>query len=334
MISKTKYKIDNAGIEKLFARANITGIEEISPLGAGEYNAVFHVKAHSKEYVIKIAPTDDVPVLSYEKNMMASEVFWYEQMREHTSIDVPEVYFTDFEKKIIPANYFIMERLAGQQLDKMEFSEKEKADSATQTAKMAAQIHKIKNDKFGYIQNGLYDNWYQAIKAMVYHIIRDCAEKGKKTVRGEKLLLFIDSHKAVLEKAECCMVNFDIWAPNILCRREDGSIKYAWIDPERSFWGDRTADFVCLEMTVPLADKKASLEAYNSVADKPIIVTKEEEIRYAVSQAYLGLIMEAEKYFRYTPFHFGWWRNVLVSKLLFKKSFEVLKTCQNTTPKI
>lgn len=325
MISRTKYKIDNATIEKLFNSAGIDGIEEISPLGAGEYNAVFNVKVCGKEYALKIAPTDDVPVLTYEKNMMASEVFWYKQMREHTSIDVPEVYYVDFEKKLIPACYFIMEKLPGQQLDKMEFSKEEKTDMESVTAKMAAQIHKIKNDKFGYIQSGLYDDWYQAINAMVKAIINDCAAKGRKSKRGERLLTLIDKNKAVLEKAECSMVNFDIWPPNIICRNENGKINYAWIDPERSFWGDRIADFVCLETTVPLADKKASLAAYNSASEKPVNITEEENIRYAVAQGYLGLIMEVEKYFRYTPRHFGWWRNVIFSKIIFKNAFKVLE---------
>lgn len=121
------------------------------------------------------------------------------------------------------------------------------------------------------------------------------------------------------------MFNFDIWPSNILCRRVNGEIKYAWIDPERSFWGDRILDFVCLETAVPLADKKASLAAYNSVAEKPVVITEEEKIRYAVAQDYLGLIMETEKYFRYTPHHFGWWRNVFFSKWLFKAAFRVLE---------
>lgn len=325
MISRTKYKIDNATIEKLFRSAGISGITEIAPLGAGEYNAVFSGKAAGKEYAIKIAPTEDVATLTYEKNMMASEVFWYNQMRNHTEITVPEIYYSDLEKKKIPTNYFIMEKLEGQQLDKMELSESEKTEADAEMAKMVAQIHKITNDKFGYIQSGLYDDWYQAIRAMVQSIIKDCEAKGRRTKRGEELLTCIDKHKVILEKAECSMVNFDIWAPNIICKREKNVIKYAWIDPERSFWGDRIVDFVCLEMMTPIAEKKASLTAYNSVTDKPINVTEEEKIRYAVAQGYLATIMEVEKYFRYTPFHYGWWRNVFASKMLFKNAFSVLK---------
>lgn len=325
MRSKTKYLMDEKTIKDLFHKAGIDNIKQTSPLGAGEYNAVYLIVTDNKEYVLKIAPMDNVPVLTYEKDMMASEVYWYNQMSEHTSISVPVVYYHDFSKEMIPAQFFIMEKIDGAQLDKMDFSDEEKARSVTQTAKMAAGIHEISNNKFGYIQNELYDDWYSAIRAMIEALIKDCTEKNQKTSRGEKLLSYIDRYKSVLEKAECTMVNFDIWDPNILCKRENGTIKYTWIDPERSFWGDRIMDFVCLEMATPLAKKVQSLHAYNEVSSKPIQITKEEEIRYAVAQGYLGLIMETEKYYRYSPLHFGWWRNVFASAWLFKSAFGVLK---------
>lgn len=324
MISRTKYKIDNATIEKLFQAAGTGQITEITPLGAGEYNAVFTVKEGEKEYVLKIAPKSNIPVLTYEKDMMVSEVFWYSQMKAHTQITVPQIYYSDFGKKLIPTNYFIMEKLSGRQMDQMEFSEEERTSSTAEMARMAAQIHKIKNDKFGYIQNELYDNWYLAIRGMVQAAIKDCRRKGKGSRRGKKLLAYIDKYKNILEKAECSMVNFDIWAPNILCQREDSEIKYSWIDPERSFWGDRIADFVCLEVMTPLADKKISLKAYNEVSDRPVLATKEEKIRWAVAQAYLALIMETEKYYRYSLFHYGWWRNVSGADKFFIEACNVL----------
>ena len=122
MISRTKYKTDNATIEKLFVNAGITGVTRIAPLGAGEYNAVYSVTAKGKEYALKISPADDDHVLTYENKMMLSEVFWYQQIQEHTDIAVPKIFYTDFDQTLIPADYFIMEKLPGEQMDKMEFS--------------------------------------------------------------------------------------------------------------------------------------------------------------------------------------------------------------------
>ncbi|HWQ59298.1 MAG TPA: aminoglycoside phosphotransferase family protein [Clostridia bacterium] len=325
MISRTKYRIDGAALEKLFRSAGIDGAANIAPLGAGEYNAVFSAKAGGREYAVKIAPTDGTPILTYERDMLASEVYWYGLMRERTSIPVPEIHHADFSRKLIPAGFFIMEKLQGRQMDQMDFTRAEKADCTAQLAKMAAQIHRIKNDRFGYIQNGLYEDWHRAIRAMAQSLMEDAAARGVTPRRGKKLLSLIDKHRETLAKAECSMVNFDIWPPNIICRREEGAMIYAWIDPERSFWGDRIVDFVCLEMMTPLAGKKASLDAYNSVADSPVLATGEERIRYAVAQGYLALIMEVEKLYRYTPFHYGWWRNVAAAAMLYRSAFEALE---------
>lgn len=325
MISKTKYQIDEVAIKKLFEAAGIHSVTGISPLGAGEYNAVFSAKAGNKECAVKIAPSPNTAILTYEKSMMESEVFWYQQIQQHADIRIPEVYFTDFSKNIIPTDYFIMEKLPGKQIGQMKMSKAEKMGFDPYMARMAAEIHRIKNDRFGYIQNELYASWYQAIRSMAQALVHDCAAMGKTTKRGAQLIRYIDQYKSVLEKAECTMVNFDLGAHNVVCSRENGTVTYAWIDPERSFWGDRVADFVGLEMMKPLQKKKVSLEAYNAVSDYKITGTEEEIIRYAVAQGYLALIMETEKYYRYTRGNFGWWRNVGACKWLYWSAFKVLK---------
>ncbi len=325
MVSRTKYQIDHVTIKKIFGAAGIGEVTDIQPLGAGEYNAVFSAKTSDKEYALKIAPSANIPVMTLESNMMASEVHWYEVMKDQSNISVPEIYFTDFSKRIIPTNYFIMEKLSGQPLDKIELSAAEKEASTATMAKMVAEMHKIKNNQFGYIQNKLYPDWYQAIHAMVTAVLKDGASKGKQSKRGQQLLRYIEQYQSVLVQAECCMVNFDIWAPNIIAKREADTIHYSWIDPERSYWGDPIVDFVCLEFLTPLAEKKVSLAAYNSETDRPIQVTKNETIRYGIALGYLAVIMEVERYYRYTWHHFGWWRNVMASKMLFKHAFEILE---------
>lgn len=325
MISRTKLKVDEVTIQKMFEQAGIHGVSHIAPLGAGEYNAVYSAKANGKEYAIKISPEESIPILTYETNLLSSELFWYKKMKEMTDIPVPEIYYSDFSKTLLPANYFIMERVKGVQLDKMELTPEEKEAVSLEKAKILAAIHKIKNDQFGYVQNGLFDDWYQAIKSMTVAIIRDGQKKNHRSRRGERLLAYIEQYKPILQSVECSMINYDLWDPNLICSREKGKIKYTLIDPERSCWGDRIADFVCLEPMIALEDKKSSLKAYNSVAGQPILATKNEKIRYAVALGYLALILEVEKYYRYTPLHFGWWRNTIVSKMAFDHSLKDLK---------
>ena len=326
MRSKSKYRIKSEQIDSLFAEANIFNTSNISILGNGEFNSIYAVDADKKAYVIKIAPPNLTGTLTYENEMIKQEVFFYSLIHEKTNIQVPAIFFSDFTCMNIPSGFFIMERLSGTQINKLKLTLEEKASVTAKLAEMVAQIHSIKGEKYGYRQNGLFDNWYLALSSMVNNLIMDCRRFNRSTRNGELLLHYIQQNQLLLEKVESCLVNFDIWPPNIFCTKENGELKLTLIDLERCFWGDRISDFVCLDfMNLSLDHKQKAIELYNKKSDSPLIVTDNERIRYAIMLGYLGLIMEVEKYARYTPFHFGWWRNVAVSKLLFRKSFSQLE---------
>lgn len=322
MVSKTKCKLDEKTIQKMFESAGISPVSEIYELGAGEFNAVYQVKA-DKDYVLKIAPSQSTPVLTYEKDMIKAEVYWYDQIRENTSIKVPDVYYTDFSGKIIPNDWFIMEKLDGRQKNEVKLDPE---PVKQKTAQMLAAIHKIKNDKYGYIQNGLYDNWYDALTSIIKNLLYDAQRVGRKSKNGAKLLKYAEKYKSVLQNVPCCMVNYDLWDPNVICKKNGDDVEFQWIDPERSFWGDRVFDFLCLENpAASIKNKMKSVEYYNQVADEPLIINKEVEIRFAFALGLLALIQEVEKYYRYTPHHFGWWRNVGGHIFYYKMAFGVLK---------
>lgn len=327
MISKTKTMLSDSLIKTLFMKACISNITSIESLGAGEYNAVYGVESPAGDYAMKVAPPSDMKVLSYEKNLMQSEVFWYKQISENTKIRIPKVFYSDFSKSDLPTNFFIMEKLAGHELYKMNFTEDEWTQSYAAKAKMAAQIHTIKNTKFGYIQNDLFSSWYLAIKSMVSSLVKDCNSLGYESERGNLLLSYIDEHKRILENVQSVMVNFDLWDSNVLCERHNDTLNFSWIDPERSFWGDRIADFVSMSRNQlePLSEKKETLEAYNSVSDIPITGTHEEDIRYAIALGYLALIQETEKYVRYEPGDKGWTQSVKESDERFAAAFDILR---------
>ena len=324
MISRTKYTLDEASIQNLFEQAGISGVISAAALGDGEFNAVYLVRAGGRDYVLKVAPPDSAPVMAYEHNMMQSEVAWYDVLRQHTAIRVPEVYAADFSRRLLPVPYFIMEYMPGDPLNKAALSTEERAQVDRMLPAMAAQLHAIRSDRFGYPQNGLFGTWYDAIRAFVCQALNDCGRKKRRSRRGERLLKLIGRHRAVLEPVEGCMVNFDIWPANILVQRGESGIQLGWIDPERSFWGDRMLDFVCFAFHEPLAGKADVLTAYNAAAETPVTPTREEQIRFAIGQGYLALIMETEKYYRYSITNYGWWRNVIACRMLYRAAFEAL----------
>lgn len=218
-----------------------------------------------------------------------------------------------------------MEKVDGKTLDKAELSDEKMKKARVEIAKMFSELHEIKTEKFGYIQNGLYDNWYLALKNIFQNLIFDCERVGKTTKRGKRALKLIDEYKNILEAVSGTMINYDLWDVNIICKSENGETKLYWIDPERSFFGDPIFDFICLEFTVPFSKKTESKKAYNKFSREKVGNTREEKIRFAFADLLMGLIQETEKYYRYTPKNYGWWRNVLSSAMVYKRGFEVLE---------
>ena len=113
--SKTKYEATLEEIRDLFSFHKLGNVADISPLGNGEFNSAYKVMLDDgKSFALKIAPPEDATVLTYEKNMMESEVFWYKMMHENTDILCPEVYVSDFSKDIVKSNCFIMQMMEGE----------------------------------------------------------------------------------------------------------------------------------------------------------------------------------------------------------------------------
>ncbi len=325
VVSKTKYEASEAEIKELFSLHKVGNVTEIATLGNGEFNAAYKVTCDDGvSYALKIAPKEGSKVLSYEINMMESEVFWYTQMHEKTDIICPKVYAFDFSKKVIKSNCFIMEMMEGEPLWAMNFSEKEYENVQKQKIGMLSKIHRITNDRFGYMQMELMNSWYEALKYMAFSLVNDCKELGKDTPDGEKFLSLIDKYEKLLREVPCRMVNFDLWDSNVLYNAGIGKI--CWIDPERGFWGDPVADFITLGpgQKSPLSDKQKELDIYNGMAKEKIQLTKETEIRYALAVSYLALIEEVEKYVRYEEDDPTYIRNTVDARDMYDMAFGIL----------
>lgn len=137
----------------------------------------------------------------------------------------------------------------------------------------------------------------------------------------------MDQYKHVLEKAPCRLISFDAWDSNFISVSDDpDQPEFIWIDPERCFWGDPMLDFVTMGFGIwKLSDKANVLAAYNEEAEFPVSATREEEIRYAFGLCYLALIMDCEKYYRYTPELPLWQRSMEFSDMLYTLGFSMLE---------
>ena len=324
MKSKTKYIASDEEIIREFAKCGLPAVTAVEPLGGGEFNAACRVTAGDRDCVIKIAPPPAAPVLTYERDMMRAEVFWYDRMAAETAVRIPAILARDFSREIIGADCFIMEMIRGEPLWTLRGDPAAWERAQEEKLAMLAQIHGIRGEAFGYVQGSLYPTWYDAILHMAENLVRDCGALGRETPGGEKFLRLIRRHRETLLRAPCRMVNFDLWDSNVLC--EDGG-SLCWIDPERGFWGDPVADLIIPGEgpKAPLGRKARELALYNRHAAEPLRAGREECIRYAVAVAYLALVEDVEKYVRYEETEENYIRNTVDAADMYAMAFGVLE---------
>jgi len=300
--SKTKYDVSAAQVRALFAAAGLGEVTQIKPMTDGWYNNVLAVTAGGEDYVLKVAPLPQVPVLTHERELMRQELRYYALLRARTDIRIPRVIHEDLTKTILPCDYFIMECLPGQRLDKAKLSPEEKIEVKAQTRDILAQFHAVEGTGFGYEQMGLEPDWYLALRKMARALVDDCARFGRRCPLGNRLLGNIDRHRALLEAVPGVLVNFDLHPMNMFWHEG----RLAVLDLERYFWGDRLGDFV-----------------YGVLPPKEL--DKDERIRFYLLMAYLAVLMYTEKYSRYRPWNATWWADVAGTWLFGILSFTALR---------
>ena len=302
MQSKTKYDVSGEQVQAVFTAAGLGEVTRFESLSDGWYNNVLAVTAGGADYVLKVAPLPEVAVLTHERELMRQELRFYTLLRQRTSVKTPRVVYEDLSKTIIPCDWFIMEFLPGRRLDKARLSKEEKAGADSDIRDILAQFHAIAAEGFGYEQMGPEANWHLALKKMTRALADDCARFGKRCRPGERLLGYIEKHKALLESVPGVLENFDLHALNIFVHEGELTI----FDLERCFWGDRLGDFV-YKVTPPKG------------------LTHEEKIRFYLLMAYLAVIMHTEKYSRYSPRNAIWWMDVAGVALFGTIGFAALR---------
>lgn len=199
------------------------------------------------------------------------------------------------------------------------------AEKHRRTAEMVAQIHNVSGTGYGYVQNGLYENWADAYISMIENLLADARRMGKTSRRGQRLLGYARQYRAVLAAAPCVMVNFDLWSSNILCHTVDGQTRFAWIDPERSLWGDPVLDFCRWSPLLRRWTKDFVLGS----PQRPLPGTGASQPRdpaaLRLCQGLLALIQEVEKYYRFTPLSQGWMVDIGGASVAYKAAFAALR---------
>lgn len=297
-MQKTKQNIPESVICEIFNRHSLGSVKNIKTLTGGMFNTVLMVQTDINKYAVKIAPKQQVQVLTYENDLIRSEVNTYTLLSNIKSVHFPKLYGYNFDSDY-EYNYLIMEYIDAPTLNKVKLSKEEYDGVMYDLGKAMAQIHEIKSeDGFGYIQNGLKSTWKDAYYDMLQNLIKDAQKKNAQIPYLSEIKALLKENETVFDSVtEPSLVHFDLWQGNIMVK--DGRL-YALIDCERAMFADVMGEFISLDYAAAfdVNKNKMLIDGYNSISKKKLKFDKEELIRLYFMKLYLGSIAYTETYYR------------------------------------
>lgn len=302
MKSITKSLIPQETIRKMVKKAfPDCVVTEIRELTEGMFNAAYRISgtgALENGVILKAGPMEGVKTLTYEKEILRSEVSVYGLLAQK-DVPAPRVYAWDYSHSLVPCDYFFMSEVPGILWKNAEPERlaRSRPKLMQQLGRIHAAIHSIPGAWFGYLKEDprfRFGTWYEAFTAMVGDILYDGKADGRELPYTE-IEQTVLKHRAALEQVkQPRLVDFDLWAGNVLLREAgDGYEISGILDFERSFFGDPYADFTS---SVMIFDDVGNEPEFRDGYGTPILLDEAAQIRMNLYRLYMALIMYVETY--------------------------------------
>lgn len=295
-------------VKKFFSPLELKNYRELTE---GYFNIAYEVElSNGKKTVLKIAPSKEIRVMTYEQNIMYSEVQAMRIVRENCNVPVAEIYGYDDSCTICKSPYFFMEKLSGESLNSIkETLTSEQIDSIySEIGKMIHSVNSIPCPCFGYPGLSEYQGteWYPVFYRMMEALLED-AEKANVDIKisPDELISEMKRDRAVFEEVtEPSFVHWDCWDGNIFV--ENGKV-VGIIDWERNLWADPVMEVGFRTYNAnPAFQKGYGLE----------VLSEHQHRRALWYDVYLMLSMTIEcEYRKYeTMDQYNWTTNILVKQ--------------------
>lgn len=242
----TKNNLTNKTIINIFAKTFPNKkIQNIKELTEGMFNAAYTVSFEdNSESILKVAPKSDEGLMSNEINLMSAEVQAMQIMSEYDFVHVAEVQSYDTSKSLCNSDYFIMEKIEGDNWifvkDKMSKEEQDRIHN--EIGKIQKHMSEIKGETFGLLGDSrrfdsLYDFFYLLLKNVLDDVEAKNIEIG---VSSKEIFDQLEKDKQIFDEVETpTLVHWDMWEGNIFVKDNHVS---GVIDWERAMWGEPFMD--------------------------------------------------------------------------------------------
>lgn len=285
----------NAFGEKIIGKEMIGKSLSFVEMEGGFCNVVYQVSLEGKEsYIVKIAPSNEVVMMAYEKEILATEVEVLRRIAMHTEIPAPRVVYYDSSRTVCDAPYFFMTKMEGTCFDKEkdQLSSEEIDSVLYELGQYNRQINEITNGYFGL--PGVKETYSNDNKEFMLRLFQMVLEDGMKAGSDLKYIsyegmweLLLASADVFLEVTTPRLVHWDLWDGNVFI--QNGTVS-GIIDYERCMWADPLMEHEFSGMWPP---RKAFIEGYGKSE-----FTKGEQLRCSYYRLYRYLTMMVEGDYR------------------------------------
>src|SRR5262245_41873815 len=124
----------------------------LEEFGHGWFNVAYLIRLRDgQQVVLKIAPPAGIDVMTYERDMMRTEVHALELIRTQTTVPVPAVHYYDRSLELCDAEYFFMEYVDADNLGIIagQLPPREYDRYTERLGAANRQLNQIKGDHFG-----------------------------------------------------------------------------------------------------------------------------------------------------------------------------------------
>jgi aminoglycoside phosphotransferase (APT) family kinase protein len=283
-------------VERAFGGTTLAaGADALRELKEGWFNAAYNVRlADGREVILKIAPPPEAEVLAYEQHIMRTEVAAMRLVRANPAIPVPEIYYFDPAHDLCDADYFFMEKLAGDNYEhvKASFPPELQAQLDQQIGVIVREINGFTGTYFGYEGNSDLRGatWPEAFLKILDSVLEDGRRKSAEFGYPiDEIRDAVQKHAASLAAVTTpCLVHWDAWDLNFFVQ---GGRVTGILDFERALWAD------------PLMEAQFRALAFGGGADSlqgygKTTFTPEEDARCHLYTLHLALVMKTECYYR------------------------------------
>lgn len=288
----TKTKLTRTEIEPLVRQAfgGGTTTRDMSELTGGMFNAAYRLRlSDGRETILKVSPPADARILTYETDIMRTEVEALRLVYGLDGVPVPEVYHYDPSRSLIGSEFFFMEFVPGTPYNELKSlaSDAERAEIEREIGRINRRINAVTGSGFGLPgrgKPGADSSWSSVFVQLMDDLLED----------GQRLGVVLPMAYAEAEQAAAQLqpaleavnqpqlVHWDLWEGNVMIR--EGRI-VSILDWERALWGDPLMEYFFRRFV----DNRQFLEGYGSHAEDT-----GSAARKALYDLYLGLIMVIE----------------------------------------